>query len=174
MLEAKKEMSLEQDVAHWDGKSSSDIGEIYSRHSKGNAFVPELIQLALQTNSQKGATWLLKRFLESNQKLAASEIEILYNLLPKLEHWETKLHMLQCIPYMPIGELEKRNVEAFLRKCLVENYKFVRAWAYNGFYEMSRQYPEYREEAEEFFQMAMNDEAPSVKARIRKIIKTGF
>ena len=57
---------------------------------------------------------------------------------------------------------------------MVENNKLVRAWAYNGFYEISRQYPEYKEETKKLFAMAMKDEAPSVKARIRNIMRTGF
>ena len=62
----------------------------------------------------------------------------------------------------------------FLRNCLVDNNKFVRAWAYNGFYELAVQYPEYEKETKQFFEMAMRDEAPSVKSRIRNIMKKGF
>jgi len=97
-----------------------------------------------------------------------------FKLLPQFGHWETKLHILQCIPFLQIAKTEKKEVEAFLRKCLVDNNKFVRAWAYNGFYEISVQYPEYRNETKQFFDMAMRDEAPSVKARIRNIMKMGF
>ena len=167
-------MSFKQEIASWDGKSASDIGAIYSRYSDDDTFVPKLIEFSLQTDLQKGATWLLKRYLENNRKLTASEIAALFKRLPELEQWEAKLHMLQCIPYMPIQESEKKNVEAFLRRCLVENNKLVRTWAYNGFYEISRQYPEYKEETKKFFEMAMKDEAPSVKARIRNIMRAGF
>jgi hypothetical protein len=59
----------------------------------------------------------------------------------------------------------------FLRTCLADENKFVRAWAYNGFYLLSQQYPEYQQETEQFFAMAMRDEAASVKARIRNILK---
>jgi len=65
-------------------------------------------------------------------------------------------------------------VEAFLKKCLVDDNKFIRAWAYNGFYELSVQYPEHKDETKQFFEMAMRDEAPSVKSRIRNIMKKGF
>jgi len=62
-------------------------------------------------------------------------------------------------------------VEIFLRVCLLDNNKFVRAWAYKGFYELAVQYPK---ETRQFFEMAMRDEAPSVKSRIRNIMKKGF
>ncbi len=57
---------------------------------------------------------------------------------------------------------------------LTDHNKFVRAWSYNGFFELSRQHSEYLDETKQFFQMTMRDEAPSVKARIRNIMKTGF
>ena len=39
--------------------------------------------------------------------------------------------------------------------------------AAQSLYEVSIQYPEYKKETKEFFEMALRDEAPSVKARIR-------
>ncbi|PIE43624.1 MAG: hypothetical protein CSA50_04460 [Gammaproteobacteria bacterium] len=167
-------MSIEQEIASWDGKSSSDIDAIYSRHDNDVSFAAKLIDLFQQTALQKGATWLLKRHLEGNRKLEANEIAMVYRFLSRLEHWETKLHILQCIPFMPIAETEKKAVETFLRKCLIDSNKFIRAWAYNGFYEISTQYPEYKKETKQFFEMAMRDEAPSVKARIRNIVKKDF
>ncbi len=164
-------MSIEQEIISWDGKSSTDIDAIYDRHSDENSFASEIINLSKQEGLQKGTTWLLKRHLENGQTITPSEIALVFKLLPKLGHWETTLHILQCIPFLQIAKTEKMEVEAFLRKCLVDNNKFVRAWAYNGFYEISAQYPEYRNETKQFFEMAMRDEAPSVKARIRNIMK---
>ena len=83
-------------------------------------------------------------------------------------------HILQCLPYLAIPKKDKDKVQRFLRKCLVEDNKFLRAWAYNGFYELAVQYPEHVEETKQFFEMAMRDEAPSVKARIRNMMKKGF
>jgi hypothetical protein len=112
--------------------------------------------------------------LDGGQKLDANKSWALFKLLPKLERWESKLHILQCLPYIQISSAAKENVEVFLRRCLIDDNKFVRAWAYNGFYEISLQYPEYKEETKQFFEMAMRDEAPSVKARIRNIMTKGF
>lgn len=167
-------MSLEKEIVSWDGKSSSDIGVIYARHSNEHSFISKIIELSQQVGFQKGTTWLLKRHLEDGHTLEANEVALLLKLLPEIECWETKLHILQCFSYIRIGKNQKKNVEVFLRKCLVDDNKFVRAWAYNGFYEISLQYPEYKEETKSFFEMAMRDEAPSVKARVRSIVKKGF
>tara|TARA_R110002072_G_scaffold302556_2_gene486314 strand:+ start:2399 stop:2902 length:504 start_codon:yes stop_codon:yes gene_type:complete len=167
-------MGIEQEIENWDGKSSSDISAIYSRYGKKASFVPKLIELSRQEGLQKGATWLLKHHLENKHRLNANDVATIYKLTPKFKNWEAKLHILQSIPYMPVGEAEKKGVELFLRNSLTDTNKFVRAWAYNGFYEISLQYHEYKEETKQFFEMAMRDEAPSVKARIRSIMKNDF
>lgn len=81
---------------------------------------------------------------------------------------------LQSVEYLPIAADDGKLFEQFLRIAITDNNKFVRAWAYNGFYLLAKQYDEYRVEVEQFFNMAMNDEVPSVKALIRNILKTGF
>lgn len=167
-------MSIEQELLIWDGKSSDDIQAIYAHHNSTPAFVAKLIELCQQSDFQKGVTWLLKHHFEAGQALTEKATAALFELLPSLKHWESKLHMLQSLPYLKIASADKHKVEALLRECLTDNNKFVRAWAYNGFYELSRQYPEYEEESRQLFEMAMRDETPSVKARIRNIIKKGL
>ncbi len=167
-------MSIKQEIINWDGKSSKYITATYNRYSNENLFSSQLIEFTQQAKLQKGATWLLKHHLECGWKIPSKEIAKIYKLLPKLEHWETKLHILQCIPYMPINKTAKKHVETFLRKCLSDDNKFVRAWTYNGFYLLSLQYPAYQEETQRLFELAMKDEAASVKARIRNITKKGF
>ncbi len=167
-------MSLEQEMACWDGKSINDLEAIYSRHCDNGCFLKDVIELLQNEAQQKGASWLLKRHLENGNKIEAGEIAVIYGLLPELVQWEARLHILQCIKFMKIAESETKQVELFLRGCLAETNKFIRAWAYNGFYVISVQYPEYKTETKQFFEMAMRDEAPSVKARIRNIMKDAF
>ena len=164
-------MSIDQEIISWDGKSSDDINAVYSRHKNDNFFLLQIIEFAQQEPLQKGATWLLKRHFEGGQNIEESQATKIFGLLPNLEYWETKLHILQCLTYMEIANTEKKETEFFLRKCLTDENKFVRAWAYNGFYELSIQHSEYISEAKQFFKMAMRDETPSVKARIRNIMK---
>ena len=167
-------MNIEQEILRWDGKSSNDIDAIYCRHSDDNFFISQIIELVQQEPLQKGATWLLKRHFEDGWKIDESQTAKIFGLLPNLKYWETKLHILQSLPYMEIANAEKKEIEFFLRKCFTDENKFVRAWAYNGFYELSMQHSEYIAETKQFLEMAMRDEAPSVKARIRNIMKKGF
>ena len=168
--------SVEQAITHWDGKSTSDIGEVYTRFCDESGFVNTIIALASAEKLQKGATWLLKRHLEVAGGRKGEHCSEILGLLPQLarNNWEAKLHLLQCMPYLVIEVKDKQRVERFLRQCLMNSNKFVRAWSYHGFYELSMQFPEYTKETKQFFEMAKKDEAPSVLARIRKIEKLGF
>ena len=167
-------MNIKQAIINWDGKSVDDIRAIYARCKEQSDCIQIMIELIQDPSCQIGASWLLKAWLESKNKLEASQIKTIYGLLNKLEHWETKLHLLQSLPLMPIGQADRGKVEAFLRANLIDTNKFVRAWSYNGFYVLATQYPAYVPEVKQFFEMAMRDEAASVKARIRNIMKKGF
>ena len=167
-------MSIQQEIEQWDGKSANDIGEIYSRYCHESSFASTIVKLTSDTSLQKGATWMLKRHLENKIELGKSETSTICRNLENMRCWESRLHILQCLPFLRVERTDRKRVENFLRKCLMEQNKFIRAWAYNGFYELSVQYPEYVEETRQFFAIAMRDEAPSVKSRIRNIMKNGF
>ncbi len=167
-------MSLEQAITAWDGKSADDLEAVYLRHAGDSELVARLIELSGRTELQNGATWLLKRHLERGGRLGAGEAADLFALASDLQPWEARLHLLQAMQYLRIPDPERPRLEAFVRHCLTDSNKFVRAWAYNGIYELARQYPQYRKEAEQLFEMAMRDEAASVKARIRTIRQQGF
>lgn len=167
-------MNIHKLIASWDGKSTDELGEIYCNYNMQSDFIKEIVGLIEEVSYQKGAIWLLKKWLESDNQLEDRFIRSIYGSLPVLDCRESKLHILQCIPYMPIKPECKGAVESFLRVTLTSSNKFVRAWSYNGFYELALQYPEYVEETKQFFELALRDEAASVKARIRNIMKKGF
>ena len=162
------------EIASWDGKFITDISVIYTRHAGSHSFAANLIFCMKEARLQRGATWLLKKHLENGGTLPPTQIGDICELLPKLEHWESKLHILQCFTFLPIPSLSTQIVEIFVRNCLSTDKIFVRAWAYNVFYLLSVQYPRYRPEVYPLLEAAMISESPSVKARIRNIMKKGF
>ena len=167
-------MSLLQDLSAWDKKSTHDIQAIYVNYSSSNSFVADIISLIVKGRQLTGATWLLKYYFEQGGRLSTREIHAIYSVLLNLDSWESRLHILQSIMYMPIQSNDFQGVENFVRKGLTDSNKFVRAWSYHGFYELARTFPDLQEEAQEIFDMALRDEAASVKARVRNILKAGF
>ncbi len=167
-------MGLRTDLAAWDGKSVDDIEHVYDRYCREPSFVSDILGLATEATLQNGATWLLKHHVDASNSLSSDEIVRFYALLPNLTHWESRLHILQCIPHLPVPTEHREAVEAFLRTNMTDEVKFVRAWAYGGYWELARQYPAHRAEAERLCETAMHHEAPSVKARLRQVMKKGF
>ena len=165
---------IEQELADWDGKSADDIGRIYDRHAQRPTFLSELIEFATVPSLQKGATWLIKRQIETTDALSQSECQSVLKLIPALNEWEAKLHLLQCLPHLTIPAKQKKAVESVTRECIVHENKFVRAWGYGGFYELARQHPAYQHEALQLMEMAKRDEPPSGQARIRRVMAKGF
>ncbi|NIB42821.1 hypothetical protein HBA55_24655 [Pseudomaricurvus alkylphenolicus] len=169
----RADQTLRTDIAGWDGKSSADIEKLYLKHNPSAELVDGLLSLMAIPETSKGSSWLLKHHLENGGSLEVQQrAELIKQLLP-MDDWQSQLHLLQCLPYVTFPARQKKKVERFLRGCLGSENKFVRTWSYNGFYLLADQFPEYREEAQQFLQMALRDEAASVKARIRNIIKQG-
>ena len=167
-------MSIEAELKNWDGKSADDISEIFHRFARETWFLARIIELMARKELQAGTSWLLKRHLDNGGTIGFADSRRLFELLPLLDDWQAKLHLLQCLARLEIDEAGKKCLDPFLRGGLRSDNKFVRAWSYSGFYELAVRFPEYREETARFFEMALRDEAPSVKARIRKLLEKGF
>ena len=163
-------MTLAQEILAWDGKSAAAIGAVYTRHHRRDGFVAEVIVQLAGADTEKGASWLLKHHLEGGETLKPGQISKIHRMLPSLSHWESRLHLLQCSQYLPVAKADKLVVERFLRDCLGGNNKFIRAWAYDGLYRLASRYPALSDEVRQLFEMALRDEAPSVKARIRRLM----
>ena len=167
-------MSLQQDLAQWDGKSAVAITAVYTTHHQTDNFIPVLIASLADPVAQKGGSWCLKKHLETAGTLTPAQIDQIYGSLPQLDNWETKLHLLQSVPYLPISPKQEKVVESFIRQNIISDKKFVRAWAYYGLYELAVQYPNYQQETEQVLTDAMQTESGSVQARIRQALKKGF
>ncbi|QDT42198.1 hypothetical protein Pan241w_22790 [Gimesia alba] len=164
-------MKIQQEIANWDGKSVEALQAIYDCHGLERGFGAALIPLLKEPGLERGASWLLKLYLEEGGVLSPTEVKQVFQSLSEVKEWETALHLLQSLPYLTIGKRDVKQVEAFLRRCLTSENKFVRAWAYNGFYELALQHPQFKAETDQLLEQAIEDEAASVKARVRNILK---
>ncbi len=167
-------MSLKNGILKWDGKSKDEIENIYERFSVDSDFLPMLFELSRNEDSETGATWLLKKYIEMGNTLSVRLTEEFYSFLHKAIKWEAKLHLLQCIPRITIPGSRKREADEFIRNCLASKNRFVRAWAYGGFCKLADEHPEYRDEARQLVNFAMTEESASVKARIQNAVAGGF
>ena len=163
--------SLPEEIDSWDGKSIAALQSTYERYCAEEDFVATILAQIADVNLQRAATWLLKKHLEEGNSLSAGDCRAILGGLSVHKHWESKLHVLQCLPYLNILEEDSVDLEKFLDACVKSDNKFVRAWAYNGFNELSLRFPRYRERVDDMLARASISEAASVRARIRNILK---
>lgn len=163
--------ALSKEMGSWDGKSAAALQSMYKRHRAEEGFVGTILAHLVDVELQRAATWLLKQPLETGDSPTAPACRTILRALSVQEHWESKLHMLQCLPYLEIPEDASAGLEGFLEACLESDNKFLRAWAYNGFNELSLRFPRYRERVDSMLAQAAISEAASVRARIRDILK---
>ena len=167
-------MSFASDIREWDGKTAATIEQVYTRACSTPTFVQDLMALIPEPDAQLGATWLLKKHVDNGNEINAAEAASLLQALHRLKHWGARLPVLQCLSAVSIPSRYRNKTETFLRSCLEEENKFVRAWAYSGLYELARQFPQYRVEVSQLLEAALGSEPASVKARVRKCLATGF
>ena len=162
---------LSEEMRSWDGKSAVALQSAYECHRAEEDFVATILAHVAQVESQRAATWLLKKHVQAGNVLSAADCRTVFGALSDLDHWESKLHLLQCLPFLEISEEDCTGLERFLDACIKSEKKFVRAWAYNGFNELSKRFPRYREEVDSMLARASESEAASVRARVRNILK---
>ena len=165
-------MSLKSDIEAWDGQSAAALCRIHETHRDNPELAPELVELIGSLRYRMAATRLLKRHLEAEIPLPDPHAVAreLFARLDKLEHWECRLNVLQCLPHLPLDDDGVAAVEQFLRTCLADGNKFVRAWAYNGFHWLAGRQPRFAEEAAAILDAGLRDEEASIRARIRKCL----
>lgn len=161
-------------ISQWSGRSAQDMRLIYDSFSKARNFVPSLLKLAHEPQSQTGATWLLKHYLETDGTLTPDQSADFFGCLHYLQSWESKLHMLQSLSHVTIAQSQCMRLEDFLQTCIEDQNKFVRAWAYNGFFYLAKQYPKYQDVVRQRMEQAKDSESASIKARIRILMRAGF
>jgi hypothetical protein len=165
---------LKKELQDWDGKSFALLNMTYESHHRNEGFLANLIELLQFEAVQVQTTWLIKKYLESTNAVDSCESSLIWQCLPLIIKWEARLHLLQCFSFLSFTIAEKDLIEGFLRTNLGSNNKFVRAWAYSGFYQLAKQFPEYQGELSQLIENAMLGESASVKARIRNVQKLGF
>ena len=114
---------------------------------------------------------MIKHALEDGQSFSQVQTAELIRQVNDLEHWTAILHVLQCAGYWSIPSRSRKRWETFVRAQLEHVKPFVRAWAYDSYCHLAQQHPEYRNRCRELLQNVDDQEAASVKARIRNLRK---
>lgn len=156
----------------WDHKNLADLQAFSAKHQRDACYLSALLQGLQDANKQGVASWLLKNHVDNGHVLTHSQQEIVLAAMPQAAHWLTRLHYLQLLPAMRVTAVHKESIYRFLLDGIQGRNKFVRAWSYSGLLVLAQQHLQYQDEAQAFARMALRDEAPSVKARLRNFAES--
>ncbi|MCA9135679.1 MAG: hypothetical protein KDB00_02945 [Planctomycetales bacterium] len=162
--------TIKNQLDDWDGKSADFLKRVYAEFAETGTFLDEVLRLSRESRFQNAATWLLKHHLDEGNSITATQRSTIIRELKSLQEWEAKLHVLQCLPRLSLTRREADQTVRFLRVCVDDANKFVRAWAYGGFHIVALQHPNFRDESEQRLAWAIENEAPSVRARLRQVL----
>ncbi len=164
-------MTIREELEQFDGGVEELLESVLSKQRSAKSLINGLVVLIgdEKRKVQIRATWLLKRLAESKTQFNPKQLAAILDSLSEFTHWEAKLHVCQMLPHVIIPKASERKVVWFLEMSLSETNKFLRAWAYNGFYELAKQHPEYFAYAMEQLDRGEAEKSAAVKARIRNI-----
>jgi hypothetical protein len=167
----KMNSNLIDKLKSWDGVHIEYLKKLYNSDNTNANFYENLVSICTtEKDLQKVSTWLIKHHYDNGHTLSNSETERLLTSCNTAENWEAKLHLLQLLPHFELTEKSIIIADDFVRNCLTDSNKFVRAWAYNGLYELTKYIPELRTELEFICQRAMEIESAAIKSKVKKIL----
>jgi hypothetical protein len=154
-----------------DHTDAATLDRVAADNFPGPDLLFHLIELAesSEPNVQRAATALLKRYQERGTTFDADQVARLLELLPSARHWEATLHLLQMLAHLTIPPSQAESLCDSLRGLSRHRNAFVRAWAYGGLHRLATLYPEYLSEVSPLLDRAAQEEAASVRARLRQL-----
>jgi len=166
-MNASRTDALSQALFDFDGKSASPLEKFCAAHSADANLIAELCDFAASDdrNVQAAATWLLKRL---GAQLSPSQCETLLGLLLQETSWLARLHVLQMMDTLTVPPTLAAPLMRALTAQAVGANTFIRAWSVHGAAALADQHPAYRDRFLDLLAAAEQDEAASVRARLRR------
>jgi hypothetical protein len=163
--------ALDTLLNEFDGKNIERLVRISEAWRPDTKLLQHLVQFSetADAHAQVGATWLLKRYQEAGAQFPESLVARLLEVMAAVERWESRLHLLQMLPGLPIPNSCARQLRQLLLAWTQDRNLFVRSWAYSGLHRLASIYPKYRREIIPLLDRAETEEGASVRARLRQL-----
>ena len=142
-------------------------------HTYGANVLDDLVILTAsdETEVSRGASWLLKRALESGACLSDAQLVTVIQISPDAAHWETALHICQSIRFANPEKSTAQRAGRWLAPYLDHKRPFLRAWSLDGLCALAALFPRLKSDAEAALEKGREDPAASVRARARRLQK---
>ncbi len=153
----------------YDGKHTKPLQLAADRAPSSNDIESLIDVLDVNRKFQEAGTWLLKSWVDNGYKYSNSQIEKWFRKTQELTYWAATLHFCQALEKMPLPGYLSSEVFKFLELSTQNENKLVRAWSYNGLAILAKKDGSLVAKAKTLVARGQNDEAASVRARLRKI-----
>ena len=131
--------------------------------------VAEAVASGVETLEYNGGSLLLHH-LNMGGRLGLVEWELIVDALSLRMHWTCRLSICRGFTIAPNAlEVDSVSIASFLNECVLSDNSFVRAWAISAFWELGKQYPDYKDEAEDYRERGEKDDAKCVQSRMRQL-----
>ena len=160
-------------IAAYDGKRTDSLESVASQVDATPEVLQSLCDFTCSEESriQSAASWLLRRYSQAGATLSPKQTERLLSVLTRDCHWEARLHVLQMMGDLALPLACVKKLWRALAEQTKDNNKFIRAWSCYGLAVIADQHPPYQERALTLLAAGEQNEAASVRARIRRIRK---
>lgn len=170
-MNAQRSDALLQALADFDGKSTAPLEAFAAAQAPDAQLIAALCDFAASDahDMQAAATLLLKRFAVTGAQLTDEQTASLLRLLMRESAWLCRLHILQIMHTLLVPATLAQQLMDALTSQARDAKAFIRAWSVHGAVAIADQHPACRERACELLAAAEQDQAASVKARVRNL-----
>ncbi len=160
-------------IADYDGKRNNGLELVAAQVDPSRAVLQTLCELvqAEDARIQSASSWLLRRYVDAGAALSLMQTEQALAALTASSHWLARLHVLQMMGNLTLPSTLAEGLWHALVEGTKDANKFIRAWSYYGLAVLAEQHPTYRVRALSLLAVAEHEDAPSVRARVRRIRK---
>ena len=166
-------MDLIEGLEEFDGKRTAVLERIDAGLERDERSLARLLDASRdgREDFQTGATWLLKRWHDEDERVIEDAAPSLVAVLEVVTSWGAQLHLLQILADLEVPEDACAALTRLLPGCLESENKFVRAWSLSVLASLGDQHVELRDGVLDVLDGADGDEAASVRARLRQLRK---
>jgi len=168
---------LSEKLSKWDRKHRGYLIEIYQENQRNPKFLNTIIDIYINQNRddlEHSTTWIIKHFLDKGGVLNKIQIDTILSNIGNLNFWESQLHILQITPKVDLTVKNAKLMESNVRAMMKSDKKFVRAAAYEAYFEIVKLIPELKNEFIALCEHALETESASIKSKVKRIITGAY
>lgn len=161
-------------IDEFDGHSLDPLRRLSQQHEVTAADASLLLHLIENgpSNTRVAASWILLNSESALSHIDSQYLKRLLNCLSLRDAWQATLHILQLLHKVEVSLDLSQDLYPVLIELSQSSKPFLRAWAISGLLRLRGLNDRQTVRIQTLAQSALVEDAPSVKARIRRALRT--